>query len=103
MLVQFWYRKQSMFWLPIGWVPYPVEWILSWPGATLGSISIQVWWVACTVVIQLASDAIQGAWAMTAGRKAKESKGEPMKIGAQTGSKESEKSKHEDAGEKKEL
>lgn len=47
-----------MFWLPEGWVPYYAEWLLSFPRAPLGSISIQAWFVACGAVILLASDVI---------------------------------------------
>jgi len=47
-----------MFWLPQGWVPYYAEWLLSFPRAPLGSISIQAWVLACGAVILLVSDAI---------------------------------------------
>ena len=42
-----------MFWIPKGWVPYYAEWLLSFPRAPLGSISIQAWFLACTAVIIL--------------------------------------------------
>ena len=58
MLIQFWYAKQPMFWLPHGRVPYYGEWLLSCPRAPLGSISIQVWGMACASIILLVSDAI---------------------------------------------
>ena len=47
-----------MFWLPHGRVPYYGEWLLSCPRAPLGSISIQVWGMACASIILLVSDAI---------------------------------------------
>jgi tail-anchored protein insertion receptor len=47
-----------MFWLPQGWVPYYAEWLLSFPRAPLGSVSIQAWVLACGAVILLVSDAI---------------------------------------------
>lgn len=53
-----------MFWLPAGWVPYYVEWILSFPRAPLGSISIQVWTAACAAAIALASEALAAIWVL---------------------------------------
>lgn len=47
-----------MFWLPQGWMPYYAEWLLSFPRAPLGSVSIQAWVLACGAVILLVSDAI---------------------------------------------
>jgi hypothetical protein len=58
MFMQFWYTKQAMFWIPKGWVPYYAEWLLSFPRAPLGSISIQAWFLACTAIIILISDAL---------------------------------------------
>lgn len=58
MLIQFWYAKEAMFWLPQGRIPYYGEWLLSCPRAPLGSISIQVWGMACASFILLVSDAI---------------------------------------------
>lgn len=58
MLLQFWFTKQPMFWLPHGFVPYYGEWILSFPRAPLGSVSIQVWGMACGAAILLVSEAI---------------------------------------------
>jgi len=58
MFLQFWYSKQAMFWIPKGWLPYYAEWLLSFPRAPLGSISIQAWFLACTAIIILASDAL---------------------------------------------
>ncbi|KAI1506538.1 CHD5 domain-containing protein [Biscogniauxia marginata] len=53
------YGKQPMFWLPSGWFPYYVEWILSFPRAPLGSVSIVSWQAACTGVVILTSDTIK--------------------------------------------
>jgi hypothetical protein len=58
MFLQFWHSKQAMFWIPKGWVPYYAEWLLSFPRAPLGSISIQAWFLACTAIIILVSDAL---------------------------------------------
>jgi hypothetical protein len=58
MFMQFWYSKQAMFWIPKGWVPYYAEWLLSFPRAPLGSISVQAWFLACAAIILLISDAL---------------------------------------------
>lgn len=47
-----------MFDLPPGWLPYPVEWVLSFPRAPLGTVSIQVWGSVCATVISLTGDAV---------------------------------------------
>ncbi|RAO64064.1 uncharacterized protein BHQ10_000076 [Talaromyces amestolkiae] len=58
LFIQFYYTKTPVFDLPAGWFPYPVEWILSFPRAPLGSVSIQVWSSACATVISLAGDVV---------------------------------------------
>ncbi|KAF2771198.1 CHD5-like protein, partial [Teratosphaeria nubilosa] len=63
-----WYSKTPMFWLPQGWVPYPVEWILSFPRAPLGSVSVNVWNMACASVIALISEGIRAVWTLRSGR-----------------------------------
>lgn len=97
LLLQFWYSKRALFWLPKGWVPFYVEWILSFPRAPMGSISIQVWGIACASVIAMCSEAIIAGYNI--GTKKTEdrnkeigggkAKAEPMAFGA--------------GGEKKEL
>lgn len=47
-----------MFWLPHGWFPYYAEWLISFPRAPLGSVSVASWQLACTGVIALAADGI---------------------------------------------
>ncbi|KUJ12117.1 uncharacterized protein LY89DRAFT_593327, partial [Mollisia scopiformis] len=89
--LQFWYSRQPMFWLPKGWVPYYAEWLLSFPRAPLGSVSMQAWSLACAAIILLVSDAIVAIIALGAGPQ--QSKGQPMKIP----------SEKETAGGKKEL
>ncbi|KAI5457362.1 CHD5-like protein-domain-containing protein [Mariannaea sp. PMI_226] len=56
----FWYATEPMFWLPHGWFPYYAEWILSFPRAPIGSVSIASWQLACIGVIALVSDLIMG-------------------------------------------
>lgn len=63
-LLQYWFSKQAMFWLPRGWVPHPVEWIVSFPSAPLGSISVNLWWIACATVIGLVSEGVTALWAL---------------------------------------
>ena len=95
MFLQFWYSKQAMFWIPKGWVPYYAEWLLSFPRAPLGSISIQAWFLACTAIIILISDALVAIIALATG------------IGSRTGQKAKQPvaapPKNAGAGEKKEL
>ncbi|KAI0542119.1 CHD5 domain-containing protein [Xylaria digitata] len=63
------YGKEPMFWLPSGWFPYYVEWILSFPRAPLGSISIVSWQTACGAAVLLFSDAIKAILAHALGTK----------------------------------
>ncbi|MCJ1283562.1 GET complex subunit get1 [Xylographa opegraphella] len=96
MFIQFWFAKRPLFWLPRGWVPAYVEWILAFPRAPTGSISIQVWGIACASVVQIASMAVVAAWRLSTQQQKVGGKGreEPMKMGAVGGSAR---------GEKKEL
>ncbi|KAI1418121.1 CHD5-like protein-domain-containing protein [Hypoxylon sp. FL1857] len=68
-LLPFWYAKQPMFWLPQGWFPYYVEWILSFPRAPVGSVSIASWQTACTGVVLLVSDTIAAILGLVLGAK----------------------------------
>ncbi|KAF2971849.1 hypothetical protein GQX73_g1773 [Xylaria multiplex] len=63
------YGKEPIFWLPSGWFPYYVEWILSFPRAPLGSISIVSWQTACGAAVLLFSDAIKAILARALGTK----------------------------------
>jgi hypothetical protein len=40
LVLVWWYRKQPIFWLPAGWAPGPVAWILSFPSAPKGEYSL---------------------------------------------------------------
>ncbi|KAK4496213.1 hypothetical protein PRZ48_012193 [Zasmidium cellare] len=76
-----WYAKQPMFWLPQGWVPYQAEWILSLPRAPLGSISVNVWAIACGSVIGMISEGIIALWTLSHGSvKTGPNKGEKLKM-----------------------
>ncbi|KAK2047598.1 CHD5 domain-containing protein [Colletotrichum somersetense] len=54
----FWYSKEPMFWLPYGWFPYYAEWILSFPKAPIGSVSIASWQLACSGMVTLVTEMI---------------------------------------------
>lgn len=43
-------------------MPWYVEWILAFPRAPTGSVSIQVWGIACGTVVRLASTAVVAIW-----------------------------------------
>jgi hypothetical protein len=58
LFLQFWYARQALFWIPKGWVPYYAEWILSFPRAPLGSVSLQVWTLACSSMVAMVSEAL---------------------------------------------
>lgn len=92
------YAKEPLFWLPQGWVPYPVEWVLSLTKAPLGSVSVNVWAFACASVIHMISEALMSIWTLRAGEvKEGPRKGEKIKMEA------APKSSGSGAGEKKEL
>jgi tail-anchored protein insertion receptor len=72
-----------MFWLPQGWMPYYAEWLLSFPRAPLGSVSIQAWALACSAVILLVSDAIIATVGLVMemnSNPGQKTKAEPMKF-----------------------
>lgn len=77
-----------MFWLPKGWVPGYVEWVLAFPRSPTGSVSIQVWGVACATAIKLVGAAIEAGWVLfiKEGMKSEGAKQkDPMKMGAGAG------------------
>ncbi|KAH7401641.1 CHD5-like protein-domain-containing protein [Pyrenochaeta sp. MPI-SDFR-AT-0127] len=95
-VLQFWFAKSPMFWLPAGWVPYYVEWILSFPRAPLGSVSINVWGIACASMIALVAEALAATWVLVMKKPVPVPvKEEPLAFGADQ--------KPARAGEKKEL
>ncbi|KAG9616628.1 protein get1, partial [Aureobasidium melanogenum] len=92
-LLQFWFSRQALFWLPQGWVPGYVEWLLAFPRAPKGSISIQLWGIACTSVISMSSEAIVAMYVLATKRP-----------DVQTGKQEQEPQAFKSGGaEKKEL
>jgi hypothetical protein len=83
-----WFAKTPMFWLPAGWVPYYVEWILSFPRAPVGSVSINVWGIACASMLVLVSEAVAASWVLITKRPVPlGEKGEPMAFSSGQGEK----------------
>lgn len=81
-------------------MPGYIEWILAFPRAPTGSISIQVWGIACASMISIVSASIVAAWALLVGQNgANKAKGEPMEMGARGG----QGAETARRGEKKEL
>ena len=85
--LQWWFAKRPMFWIPRGWLPGYVEWALAFPRAPRGSVSIQIWGIACATVVQLIATAVV-AGLMLWGQGTKEKRKEKM---AMKGEKEVEK------------
>ncbi|KAL8874262.1 MAG: hypothetical protein Q9174_000382 [Haloplaca sp. 1 TL-2023] len=73
-LLQFWFAKTPMFWIPRGWVPAYVAWLLAFPRAPTGSVSIQIWGTACATVIQLVGAAVVSGWVIAQGKEKQELK-----------------------------
>lgn len=68
-IIPFWYATEPMFWLPYGWFPYYAEWIISFPRAPLGSVSIASWQLACTGIVTLLKDLLTGIFKLVLGAK----------------------------------
>ncbi|KAK7550827.1 CHD5-like protein-domain-containing protein [Phyllosticta citricarpa] len=94
--LQFWYAKQALFWIPQGWVPRYVEWILAFPKAPTGSVSIQIWGIACASVVGMVGEALAALWVLSV-RSSK------MQQRNKEGLKEKPVAAADDGGEKKEL
>ncbi|KAL8827709.1 MAG: hypothetical protein Q9170_006908 [Blastenia crenularia] len=62
--LQFWFAKRPMFWIPRGWIPGYAEFLLAFPRAPRGSVSIQVWGIACATVVQLVGAAAAAGWVL---------------------------------------
>jgi hypothetical protein len=79
LFLQFWYAKRALYYIPKGWAPYYAEWILSFPKAPIGSVSIQIWGIACASVIALVSEALVAVFVLAMGQLAesKRSAGKP--------------------------
>ncbi|KAL2863087.1 guided entry of tail-anchored proteins factor 1 [Aspergillus lucknowensis] len=66
--IQFRYSKTPVFRLPGGWFPYYVEWVLSFPRAPHGSVSVQVWNSVCATAVTVIAEIITGAVLQVRGR-----------------------------------
>ncbi|KAF6224027.1 hypothetical protein HO133_010601 [Letharia lupina] len=77
--LQFWFSKRPLFWIPRNWVPGYVEWLLAFPRAPTGSVSIQLWWIACATIVRLVGAAVVAALVLV---REQEQGGQKMKIGA---------------------
>ncbi|KAL8932017.1 MAG: hypothetical protein Q9216_006994 [Gyalolechia sp. 2 TL-2023] len=82
--LQFWFAKRPMFWMPRGWVPGYVEFLLAFPRAPRGSVGIQVWGIACGTVVRLVGAAGAAAWILMQKRRAQEVRGKE-KVGMGVG------------------
>ncbi len=88
-----------MFWIPRGWVPWYVEWILAFARAPRGSVSIQMWFVACATVVQLVGQAVAAGLVLVGERSQGVGKGrEKVAMGAGRGGRD-----RGDGKERKEL
>ncbi|KAF6821389.1 CHD5 domain-containing protein [Colletotrichum plurivorum] len=76
----FWYSKEPMFWLPYGWFPYYAEWLMSFPKAPIGSVSIVSWQLACNGMVTLISELIISVIGLVF--TAKQGKATPVKVPA---------------------
>ncbi|KAI9829763.1 MAG: hypothetical protein M1819_006000 [Sarea resinae] len=84
LFLQFWYAKQALFWVPQGWLPFYVEWLLAFPRAPRGSISVQVWSLACASIIKLVSEAVVAVYALGTQSKVEGEKRQAHKVGSGT-------------------
>ncbi len=89
--LQFWFAKQPLFWIPRGWVPGYVEWILAFPRAPTGSVSIQMWGIACATAVQLVSAAVAAGVVLADEQKQGGKEKIPMAMGPGGGEKEEKK------------
>lgn len=82
--LQFWYSRRPLFWIPQGWLPWYAEWLLAFPRAPRGSISIQVWGAACACAIHLVGAAVSAIVVLVTEQKQKAGLGRktPIRMGA---------------------
>lgn len=89
LLLQFWFAKTPMFWIPKGWVPNYAAFLLAFPRAPRGSVSVQVWGVACGTVVHVVFAAAAAGWVLLSKREmtgtGKREEGMGMGMGGGTG------------------
>ena len=64
-------------------MPGYVEWLLAFPRAPTGSVSIQIWGIACATIVQLVGAAVVAGLLLV---REQEQGRQPMKMGAGAGS-----------------
>ncbi|KAB8201158.1 CHD5-like protein [Aspergillus parasiticus SU-1] len=64
--LQFWYSKTPVFALPEAWIPYYVQWILSFPRAPMGSVSVHVWNSVCATAVSVTAEMVTSMFLQTA-------------------------------------
>ena len=64
LLLQFYFAKTPLFWIPTGWVPNYAAFLLAFPRAPRGSVSVQVWGIACATVVQMVFTAGAAGWVL---------------------------------------
>lgn len=79
MFLQFWYSKTPVFALPEDWLPYYVQWILSFPRAPLGSVSIQIWSNVCATAIGVVADVVGSMLALVISQRQSTAAGKEAK------------------------
>ncbi|KAI4195507.1 MAG: hypothetical protein LQ350_007174 [Teloschistes chrysophthalmus] len=83
-LIQWWFAKTPMFWIPKDWVPYYVAWLLSFPRAPVGAVSIQIWGSACATVVQMVGAAAVSGWVLLQEHRGEgRGRGERVAMGAE--------------------
>ena len=92
-----------MFWLPHGWFPYYAEWILSFPRAPIGSVSIASWQLACTAVIAMFSDLIVGIFGLVLNAQQQKVQKKEAPVAAKPATEKESKKADAAAEEKKDL
>ena len=85
LFLQFWHSKTAVFRFPRGWVPWYVEWTLAFPRAPSGSVSVNVWGVACAAVLTVLGDLLALLVVVVRGRGA--ARKQPTKVAAAASSK----------------
>jgi tail-anchored protein insertion receptor len=66
--IQIRFSRHAIFWLPKGWLPWFGEWVVSFPAAPRGAVSLQAWQLACRAVIGMIADAILATVALLRGQ-----------------------------------
>jgi tail-anchored protein insertion receptor len=66
--IQIRFSRHAVFWLPKGWLPWFGEWVVSFPAAPMGAVSLQVWQLACRAVTGMVADALLATVALLRGQ-----------------------------------